>query len=80
MIGPGARIDETAHLKHGDATAYVEPQRAGITGQVENCVTAVFSVYVTTSGRPGRTSTCTCRTGGRRTRNGAGEPGSRATW
>ena len=40
MIGPGAAIDETAQLKHGDATACVAPQHAGITGQVENCVSA----------------------------------------
>ncbi len=51
MLGPGAAIDETAQLKHGDATACVAPQHAGITGQVENCVTAVFSAYVTTSGQ-----------------------------
>jgi len=51
VIGPGAAIDETAQLKHGDATACVAPQHAGITGQVENCVTAVFSAYVTTSGQ-----------------------------
>ena len=51
MIGPGAAIDETAQLKHGEATACVAPQHAGITGQVENCVTAVFCAYVTTSGQ-----------------------------
>jgi len=37
VIGPGVAIDETAQLKHGDATACVAPQHAGITGQVENC-------------------------------------------
>ena len=51
LIGPGIAIDETAQLKHGDATACVAPQHAGFTGQVENCVTAVFSAYVTTSGQ-----------------------------
>ena len=50
-IGPGLAIDETAQLKHGDATACVAPQHAGCTGQVENCVTTVFSAYVTTSGQ-----------------------------
>jgi DDE superfamily endonuclease len=39
LIGPGIAIDETAQLKHGDATACVAPQHAGCTGQVENCVT-----------------------------------------
>lgn len=51
VIGPGAAIDETAQLKHGDAAACVAPQHAGITGRVENCVTAVFSAYVTTCGQ-----------------------------
>lgn len=51
LLGPGAVIDETAQLKYGDATACVAPQHAGITGQVENCVTAVFSAYVITSGQ-----------------------------
>jgi hypothetical protein len=37
LIGPGIAIDETAQLKHGDATACVAPQHAGCTGQVENC-------------------------------------------
>jgi len=40
LIGPGIAVDETAQLKHGDATACVAPQHAGITGQVENCVSA----------------------------------------
>ena len=40
VIGPGIAIDETAQLKHGDATACVAPQHAGCTGQVENCVSA----------------------------------------
>jgi SRSO17 transposase len=47
LIGPGIAIDETAHLKHGDATACVAPQHAGCTGKVENCVTTVFAAYVT---------------------------------
>ena len=34
LIGPGVAIDETAQLKHGDATACVAPQHAGCTGQV----------------------------------------------
>ena len=40
LIGPGIAIDETAQLRHGDATACVAPQHAGCTGQVENCVSA----------------------------------------
>jgi len=51
LIGPGIAIDETAQLKHGDATACAAPQHAGITGQVENCVTTVFSAYVTAHGQ-----------------------------
>jgi SRSO17 transposase len=51
LIGPGIAIDETAQLKHGDATACVAPQHAGCTGQVENCVTTVFSAYVTAHGQ-----------------------------
>jgi SRSO17 transposase len=51
LIGPGIAIDETAQLKHGDATACVAPQHAGCTGQVENCVTTVFSAYVTATGQ-----------------------------
>ena len=51
LIGPGIAIDETAQLKDGDATACVAPQHAGCTGHVENCVTAVFAAYVTTSGQ-----------------------------
>jgi hypothetical protein len=51
LIGPGIAVDETAQLKHGDGTACVAPQHAGCTGQVENCVTTVFSAYVTTSGQ-----------------------------
>ena len=35
LPGPGIAIDETAQLKHGEATACVAPQHAGITGQVE---------------------------------------------
>jgi SRSO17 transposase len=51
LIGPGIAIDETAQLKDGDATACVAPQHAGCTGHVDNCVTTVFSAYVTTSGQ-----------------------------
>lgn len=47
LIGPGIAIDETAALKRGDATAAVAPQHAGCTGKVENCVTTVFTAYVT---------------------------------
>jgi len=50
LIGPGIAIDETAHLKHGDDTACVAPQHAGCTGKVENCVTTVFTAYVTAHG------------------------------
>jgi len=51
LTGPGIAIDETAHIKAGDATACVAPQHAGCTGQVENCVTTVFSAYVTAGGQ-----------------------------
>ena len=51
LIGPGIAVDETAQLKDGDATACVAPQHAGCTGHVENCVTTVFSAWVTTSGQ-----------------------------
>ena len=51
LIGPGIAIDETAQLKKGDATACVAPQHAGCTGTVENCVTTVFSAYVTAHGQ-----------------------------
>jgi hypothetical protein len=51
LIGPGIAIDETAQLKHGDATACVAPQHAGCTAKVENCVTTVFSAFVTASGQ-----------------------------
>jgi SRSO17 transposase len=51
LIGPGIAFDETAQLKDGDATACAAPQHAGCTGHVENCVTTVFSAYVTTSGQ-----------------------------
>ena len=50
LIGPGIAIDETAQLKKGGATACVAPQHAGCTGKVENCVTTVFSAYVSASG------------------------------
>jgi hypothetical protein len=49
-VGPGIAIDETAALKKGDHTFAVGPQHAGCTGKVENCVTSVFSAYVTTAG------------------------------
>ena len=65
----GAAIDETADLRKGNSTACVAPQHAGVTGKIENCVTWVFSALVTASGRPGPTSTRTCRTAGRRTRD-----------
>jgi SRSO17 transposase len=51
LIGPGIAIDETAHIKAGDATACAAPQHAGCTGTVENCVTTVFSAYVTATGQ-----------------------------
>jgi SRSO17 transposase len=51
LIGPGIAIDETAQLKHGNATAGVSPQHAGCTGKVENCVTTVFCAYVSTTGQ-----------------------------
>jgi SRSO17 transposase len=51
LIGPGLAIDETAQLKHGDATACVAPQHAGCTGKVENCVTTVFCAYVSAAGQ-----------------------------
>jgi len=51
LTGPGIAVDETAQLKDGDATACAAPQHAGCTGHVENCVTTVFSAYVTTSGQ-----------------------------
>jgi SRSO17 transposase len=51
LTGPGIAVDETAQLKDGDATACVAPQHAGCTGHVENCVTTVFSAWVTTSGQ-----------------------------
>jgi SRSO17 transposase len=46
---PGAilAVDETAELKKGTATVGVARQHAGITGQVENCQTVVFTAYVT---------------------------------
>ena len=43
LIGGGIAVDETARLKGGEAAACVAPQHAGFTGQVENCVTTVFS-------------------------------------
>jgi hypothetical protein len=50
LVGPGIAIDETAALKKGDHTFAVAPQHAGCTGKVENCVTTVFSAYVSTAG------------------------------
>jgi SRSO17 transposase len=51
LIGPGLAIDETADLKAGDFTACAAPQHAGVTNSVENCVTSVFSAYVTSGGQ-----------------------------
>jgi SRSO17 transposase len=51
LIGPGLAVDETAHLKKGNATACVSPQHAGVTGTVENCVTWVFTALVTAFGQ-----------------------------
>jgi SRSO17 transposase len=50
IAGSGLAIDETAHLKNGDRTVGAARQYAGITGQVENCVTTVFCSYVTPGG------------------------------
>ncbi len=38
--GPGLAFDETADLRKGKSTACVSPQHAGVTGKVENCVSA----------------------------------------
>ena len=43
-------LDETAELKQGQMTVGVARQHAGITGQVENCQTVVFTAYVTSRG------------------------------
>ena len=43
-------LDETAELKQGQMTVGVARQHAGITGQVENCQTVVFTAYVTGRG------------------------------
>ena len=80
LIGPGIAIDETAHLKHGDATACVAPQHAGCTGKVENCVTTVFSAYVTANGQAWADFDVYMPGGGRMTCPAAGRPGSRMTW
>ena len=40
LIGPGLAFDETADLRKGQSTACVAPQHAGVTGKVENCVSA----------------------------------------
>jgi SRSO17 transposase len=50
-IGPGLAFDETADLRKGRSTACVSPQRAGVTGKVENCVTWVFAALVTVFGQ-----------------------------
>jgi len=39
-IGPGLAFDETADLRKGKSSACVSPQHAGVTGKVENCVSA----------------------------------------
>ena len=44
-------LGETAELKKGDRTVGVARQRAGITGQVENCRTVVFAACVTARAR-----------------------------
>ena len=80
LIGPGIAVDETAQLKHGEATACVAPQHAGITGQVENCVTAVFCAYVTTSGQAWTDFDVYMPDRAPRTGTGARQPGSPATW
>src|SRR5260370_1425932 len=49
--GAGVAFDGSGELKGGDATECAGPQHAGCTGHVENCVTTVFSAYVTTSGQ-----------------------------
>ena len=51
LIGPGIAIDETAQPKKGGATACVALQHAGCTGKAENCVTTVFSAFVTAAGQ-----------------------------
>jgi hypothetical protein len=51
LIGPGLAIDETAHLRKGNATACVAPQHADVTGKVESCVTWVFIALVTACGQ-----------------------------
>ena len=43
-------LDETAELKKGQMTVGVARQYAGITGQVENCQTVVFTACVTARG------------------------------
>ena len=43
-------LDETAELKKGQMTVGVARQYAGITGQVENCQSVVFTAYVTARG------------------------------
>ena len=66
LIGPGIAIDETAQLKHGESARRAwRRSTPGCTGQVENCVTTVFSAlrHRLRAGL-GSISTCTCRTGG----------------
>src|SRR6266496_3203320 len=40
LTGPGLAFDETADLRKGKSTACVSPQHGGVTGKVENCVSA----------------------------------------
>jgi len=51
LTGPGLAFDETADLRTGKSTACVSPQRAGVTGKVENCTTWVFAALVTALGQ-----------------------------
>src|SRR5260370_1745224 len=41
LIGPGIAIDETAHLKNGDATPCVAPHPSGRTAKVHHCLTTL---------------------------------------
>src|SRR6516225_4219487 len=40
QVMPDDPHDETAHLRKGKSAACVSPQHAGVTGRVENCVSA----------------------------------------
>jgi SRSO17 transposase len=51
LIGPGIAIDETAQLKQGTRPRAWRRSTPGCTGKVENCVTTVFSAYVTANGQ-----------------------------